>query len=69
MAVPSCFVRDADPLLLRVPGTALHMHGTLWLLTQCETRKTKRVRLFMEFVSRRLAAYVPLLAGLSSACD
>jgi DNA-binding transcriptional LysR family regulator len=60
-----CFVGDADPLLVRVPGTDLPMHGTLWLLTQGETRKTKRVRLFTEFVSRRLAAYAPLLAGLS----
>jgi hypothetical protein len=41
------------------------MHGTLWLLTKGETRKTKRVRLFTEFVSRRLAAYAPLLAGRS----
>src|SRR3546814_17115697 len=60
-----CFVGDADPLLVRVPGTDLHLHGTLWLLTQGETRKTKRVRLFTEFISRRLAAYAPLLAGLS----
>ena len=51
-----CFVGDADPLLVRVPGTDLHMYGTLWLLTQGETRKTKRVRLFTEFISRRLAA-------------
>jgi DNA-binding transcriptional LysR family regulator len=29
-----CFVGDADPLLVRVPGTDLHMYGTLWLLTQ-----------------------------------
>jgi hypothetical protein len=42
------------------------MYGTLWLLTQGETRKTKRVRLFMEFISGRLAANVPLLAGLST---
>jgi DNA-binding transcriptional LysR family regulator len=69
MAVLSCFIGDADPLLVRVPGTALHMFGTLWLLTQGETRKTKRVRLFTEFISRRLAAYVPLLAGLSSSRD
>jgi DNA-binding transcriptional LysR family regulator len=66
MTTLPCFVGDADPLLVRVPGTDLHMHGTLWLLTHGETRKTKRVRLFMEFVSGRLAAYVPLLAGLSS---
>ncbi|RYB01300.1 LysR family transcriptional regulator [Lichenibacterium ramalinae] len=60
-----CFVGDADLLLVRVPGTALHMYGTLWLLTQGEARKTKRVRLFTEFVSRRLAGHAPLLAGLS----
>ena len=53
------------PLLVRVPGADLHMYGTVWLLTQGESRKTKRVRLFTEFVSRRLAAYAPLLAGLS----
>lgn len=64
-----CFVGDADPLLVRVPGTDLPTHGTLWLLTQGETRKTKRVRLFTEFISRRLAAYVPLLAGLSISGD
>ena len=63
MTTLPCFVGDADPLLVRVPGTDLHMHGTLWLLTQGETRKTKRVRLFTEFVSRRLAAYAPLLSG------
>lgn len=59
-----CFVGDADPLLVRVPGTDLHMYGTLWLLTQGETRKTKRVRLFTEFVSRRLARYATLLTGM-----
>jgi DNA-binding transcriptional LysR family regulator len=64
-----CFVGDADPLLARAPGAPLHMYGTLWLLTQGETRKTKRVRLFTEFVSRRLAAHAPLLAGLSSSSD
>jgi hypothetical protein len=64
-----CFVGDTDPLLVRVPGTGLPMHGTLWLLTQGEARKTKRVRLFTEFVSRRLAAYAPLLAGLSVSRD
>jgi DNA-binding transcriptional LysR family regulator len=69
MTILPCFVGDADPLLVRVPGTDLHMHGTLWLLTQGETRKTKRVRLFTEFVSRRLAAYAPLLAGLSISRD
>ncbi len=57
MTTLPCFVGDADPLLVRVPGANLHMYGTVWLLTQGQTRKTKRVRLFTEFVSRRLAAY------------
>ena len=69
MTTLPCFVGDADPLLVRVPGTSLHMYGTLWLLMQRETRKTKRVRLFTEFVSLRLAAYVELLAGLSYSPD
>jgi len=69
IAALNCFVGDADPLLARVPGAELHMHGTLWLLTQGEARKTKRVRLFTDFVARRLAAYAPLLAGLSISRD
>ncbi|MGD0107179.1 MAG: LysR family transcriptional regulator [Rhodopila sp.] len=69
MTTLPCFVGDADELLIRVPNTALRLFGTLWLLTQGETRKTKRVRLFTEFVSLRLAAYAPLLAGLSSSPD
>ncbi|MDA9407855.1 LysR family transcriptional regulator [Bradyrhizobium sp. CCBAU 45384] len=69
MTTLPCFVGDADPLLVRVPGTDLHAYGTLWLLTQGDTRKTKRVRLFTEFVSRRLAAHGPLLAGLSVSHD
>ena len=63
MATLPCFVGDPDPLLTRAPGANLHMHGTLWLLTQGETRKTKRVRLFTEFLAERLKGYTPLLAG------
>jgi molybdate transport repressor ModE-like protein len=69
MTTLPCFVGDADPLLARAPGTDLHLYGTLWLLTHGETRKTKRVRLFTEFISRRLAAHAPLLAGLSVSAD
>jgi DNA-binding transcriptional LysR family regulator len=69
MTALPCFVGDSDPLLVRVPGTRLHMHGTVWLLMHGETRKTKRVRLFTEFLSRRLNAYAPLLAGLAGSGD
>lgn len=61
-ALPS-FVGDAEPLFVRVPGTRLGPHGTLWVLTQGETRKTKRVRLFTEFISERLRAHARALAG------
>jgi DNA-binding transcriptional LysR family regulator len=64
-----CFVGDADPLLARVPGAGLHMYGTIWILTQGDTRKTKRVRLFTELLSSRLAAHAPLLAGLTAPRD
>ena len=66
MTTLPCFVGDADPLLARVPGTGLHLHGTLWVLTQGETRKTKRVRLFTDFIAGRLAAQSRLLAGGSA---
>lgn len=35
-----------------------------WLLTQGETRKTKRVRLSTDFLSSRLAGHASFLAGL-----
>jgi DNA-binding transcriptional LysR family regulator len=69
MATLPCFVGDPDPFLVRVPGTTTRMHGTLWLLAPSDARKTKRVRLFMEFVAVRLTAYVSLLAGLSPASN
>ena len=67
MTLLPCFVGDADPALARAPGCAVRMQGTLWILTHGETRKTKRVRLFTDFVSRRLCGYEPLLAGLTVA--
>ncbi len=63
MTVIPCFVGDGDPLLTRVPGTESHPYGTLWLLTQGETRKTRRVRLLSEFIAARLAAHTKRLAG------
>ena len=63
IATLPCFVGDADPKLERVPDTNLHMYGTLWLLTQGEARKTKRVRLFTEFISERIAGYGQRLTG------
>ena len=59
----SCFVGDADLRLVRVPGAPLHLHGCIWVLTQGEARKTKRVRLFTKFINERLVSHADLLAG------
>jgi DNA-binding transcriptional LysR family regulator len=67
MTALPCFVGDADPLLARAPGVGLHTHGVVWILTHGDVRKTKRVRLLTEFLSRRLSVYRPLLAGLAPA--
>jgi hypothetical protein len=56
-------------LLARAPGIEPRLNGALWILTQGETRKSKRVRLFIEFLSLRLAGYAPLLTGLSALGD
>lgn len=64
MTTLPCFAGGTGLLLVRVSGTDLHMPGTLWLLNQGETRKTKRVRFFTEFLVRRLTAYAPHLAKL-----
>ena len=58
-----CVVGDADPMLTRAPGTAPRLNGALWILTQGDSRNTKRVRLFIDFVSQRLAGRAPLLMG------
>lgn len=63
MTALPCFVGDAMPTVVRVPGTGTHRYGTLWMLTQGETRRTKRVQLFTQFAAKRLTAYVDLLAG------
>ena len=62
-----CFVGDAEPALVRAPGTGVHRHGSLHLLTQGETRATRRVRLFVDFMAGRLAAHTELLAGQKAA--
>ena len=63
LAALPCFVGDADPSLTRAPGAQLRTHGTLWLLAQGETRKTGRVRAFIDFMGGRLAAHAALLGG------
>ena len=64
IAILPCFIGDPEQMLVRVPGGETHAYGILWLLTHGETRKTKRVRLFADYIRRRVAAYAPLLSGI-----
>lgn len=67
MTILPCFIGDADDNLVRAPGTRIEFYGTIWLLSHGDTRKTKRVRLFSEFIKKRLGAHVDLLQGGSTA--
>ena len=60
-----CFVGDGDAALVRVPDVGISYYGKLWLLTHGETRKTKRVRLFCDFLKKRIKRYACLLDGTS----
>lgn len=66
MTLLPCFVGDTERALVRVPGSALRAQATMWILAHGETRKTTRVRLFLDFLIGRLAAHGPVLAGTSS---
>jgi DNA-binding transcriptional LysR family regulator len=66
MGMLPTFVGEAEPELVQAPGTRVGSHGTLWILSHGETRRTKRVRLFIDFMAMRLAAYQPQLALQSS---
>ena len=66
MTLLPCFVGDADPLLVRAPSCEVKMKGAFWVLTHGDTRKTKRVRLFTDFIAKRLAEYGPLIGGHAS---
>lgn len=63
IAALPCFIGDMNSSLVRVPGTKLRVHGRVWVLTYGETRKTKRVKLFTQFVADSLTSYNKLLIG------
>ncbi len=63
ITIMPCFVGDRDTSLVRVPDVGISHYGKLWLLTHGETRKTKRVRLFCDFLKKRIKRYAGLLDG------
>jgi molybdate transport repressor ModE-like protein len=59
----TCFIGDLDPHLVRVPASLTEYYGTIWLLTLDDTRKTKRVRVFSDFIKSRITARSDALCG------
>ena len=59
----ACFIGDLNPCLVRVPGSITEYYGTIWLLTLDDTRKTKRVRVFSDFIKSRITAHADALTG------
>ncbi|GLQ16453.1 LysR family transcriptional regulator [Maritalea porphyrae] len=58
-----CFVGDSDPQLERLWGSSVEYYGTIWLLTLDETRKTKRIKEFIEFIKLRIKSHRAELSG------
>lgn len=63
-----CFVGDADPLLVRVPGGPAPVWNALVSHPGRDAQDEARAA-FTEFISRRVAAYGPLLARLCMSGD
>ncbi len=61
--IMACFIGDRDPLLVRVPSSVTEYYGTIWLLTLDDTRKTKRIRVFSDFLKSRISARADALSG------
>lgn len=59
----ACFLGDSDPKLARVPGMPVYAHMPLWILTHADLRQVPRIRVFLDFVTERLATLRPLFEG------
>ncbi|HEY0124071.1 MAG TPA: LysR family transcriptional regulator [Rhizobium sp.] len=58
-----CFLGDADPMLVRVPGSPATHTGDIWLLTHGDTRRTKRVRLLCDHLRTAMQGLAARMAG------
>ncbi|SMF71795.1 transcriptional regulator, LysR family [Tistlia consotensis] len=63
VAVLPCYLADPDPTLTRLGDPVTGLDSELWLLTHPDLRRTARVRAFLDFMGKEIAARAPLLAG------
>lgn len=63
IAALPCFVGDRDARLVRCTKPIPEMASSLWLLTHPDLRRTARVRAFVDFAARELAAHKAAFEG------
>ncbi|MBL1404340.1 MAG: LysR family transcriptional regulator [Rhizobiales bacterium] len=63
LAYLPCFMGDREPSLERYQSPKKQHNLGLWLVYHGDLRRTKRVRLFREFIQREIQGLVPLLEG------
>lgn len=63
ITVLPCFLGDADPMLVRVPGSPVTRTGDIWLLTHGDTRQTKRVRLLYDHIRTAMQGFAGRMTG------
>jgi DNA-binding transcriptional LysR family regulator len=63
MVYAPCFLGDADPRLVRVPGAGLMQDRPVWLLSHPASRSSQRVRVCVAFLAQAFASQRARLAG------
>lgn len=63
MAYAPCFIADADPGLVRVPGAGVMQDRPGWILAHPDTRSSHRVRVCMAHLATEIACHRAALAG------
>lgn len=61
-----CFMGDADPRLMRVPGAGAFPDRSIWLLLHSDLRRTARVRAFVDFAAEAILRDRALFMGESA---
>ncbi len=62
-AILPCFMGDAAPGVSRIPPGKLLLKQDMWVLTHKDLRKTARVRIFTDFISKALLQRKDLYEG------
>ena len=63
LAMLPCFMGDAQPDLVRLPGETPLNNFDLWILTHHDLRDTARMREFRQYITRVIEGYHDLLTG------